>query len=735
MSGGTFATEAPKYWVKGLPVTPTQPGTKQPAYDLKGWQGLAAAVPGEQKQRELLERYADFNIGLLLGVQNLLGIDIDDPVLVPAFLKFLGLNRSDRRVLLSGKKGKKGLTIFARMLEGHKAKSMVLKSAAGNGNVDVLGTGKMTILPPSLHPETGEPYAYVGTPLSDADIDLLPVITPEHLSVLGLAIGSEYILPIMEGTATHEPGLALTASLVAKGATDDLITAIFEAFLPDAYEGNTLEELPGWIASAREKGFDQKKGGGNTIVSKLLDLAVCSGVELFNDGDRKAYVTLPPDDGRLTLRIRSDDFTNWLRHLAYRAFEKPLASTAPLDAAIESLEAIALYDGEIHPVDTRIAGSRDLVEIDLGRPDGQRVVINASGWRVEDTGTSKLVRGSGFGALPNPAAGAGLQGFRELLGLDEHTFHLVLAFLLNALNPRGPYLILLVEGEQGSGKSLFTQMLKRIVDPNLVSRLRLPDDQRNLLIFAKEYRLINFDNASGMKAEISDALCMLATGGAVATRKLYKDDDLHVMSSVRCFMINGISSFATRPDLMERGIPVRLQPMPEGSRRQEAEILAEFERLLPSILAELYDAVSTAIRRLSEIIAPTTIRMADAAAWILAGSPAFGVEDDAIIRAIETAQDDFFVERVNDDPLVMKLRAITQFKPFEGYVGDLFAELEVTPNSGLPRSPSQLTKTLTRLRPAMARAGVKVEFGPKDKRGRLIRLSSDPKGPPPDLKF
>lgn len=51
---------------------------------------------------------------------------------------------------------------------------------------------------------------------------------------------------------------ALVAELVAANATDEEILAVVSGLLPENYRGNSLEELPEWIASARKKGFDQK---------------------------------------------------------------------------------------------------------------------------------------------------------------------------------------------------------------------------------------------------------------------------------------------------------------------------------------------------------------------------------------------------------------------------------------------------------------------------------------------
>ena len=157
-----------------------------------------------------------------------------------------------------------------------------------------------------------------------------------------------------------------------------------------------------------------------------------------------------------------------------------------------------------------------------------------------------MVRGAGFAGLPNPRHDGDPRKLQSLLNLDDLTYDLTMAYILNAMKPGGPFFVNLVEGEQGSGKSFFTQIIKRIVDPNRAERIRLPDNDRDLMIQAKEEWLLNFDNASGMKADISDALCA-GDGGGIAVRKLYTEPNERV-SYVRPFAINGISDFANRPD-------------------------------------------------------------------------------------------------------------------------------------------------------------------------------------------
>ena len=45
------------------------------------------------------------------------------------------------------------------------------------------------------------------------------------------------------------------------------------------------------------------------------------------------------------------------------------------------------------------------------------------------------------------------------------------------------------------------------------------------MIAANNSRLLAFDNLSGIPAWLSDALCRVATGGSLAVRQLYTDDE------------------------------------------------------------------------------------------------------------------------------------------------------------------------------------------------------------------
>ena len=49
---------------------------------------------------------------------------------------------------------------------------------------------------------------------------------------------------------------------------------------------------------------------------------------------------------------------------------------------------------------------------------------------------------------------------------SRNDFVLIVAWLLAALRPRGPYPLLAISGEQGSAKTVLCKLLKALVDPN-----------------------------------------------------------------------------------------------------------------------------------------------------------------------------------------------------------------------------------------------------------------------------
>jgi hypothetical protein len=297
-------------------------------------------------------------------------------------------------------------------------------------------------------------------------------------------------------------------------------------------------------------------------------------------------------------------------------------------------------------------------------------------------------------------------------------------------------MLLLVEGEQGSGKSFICEVAKRLIDPNAIEKLRLPKKEQDLMIQAAENALLVYDNASAMKWDISDALCALATGSGFSVRKLYTDAESSIFKNCRPVIINGIGEFAHRPDLLERSILLQLPSMPIKLRKTERVLKQEFERILPKVLGCLYDIIAAALRNQGTVSVAESIRMADAAEWIAAAEPATGLEPGTMLPALIETQDEMMVEKAIHAPLVAEILELIpvdtdtrEVGELRTTVGDLHHSIAIHFDRGPPRwfppTPAHLSTEIKRLAPALLKIGVHVEFGKRTRKGRPIIISVD----------
>ena len=552
---------------------------------------------------------------------------------------------------------------------------------------------------------------------------------PIPIGLFETAFTSEHVPDLIDGEQTHEAGLTFVAQLVSHTQDEGQIQGLIAAALPENYSGNTLAEVPEMVKSALAKGMhlpkDKKKSD-----PKLSEVCVRLVEEkkpiLFHNKQKEGYISIPQEGGgELTFHIRSRMTRLWLQKTHYDAQGQPIASQT-LNEVIDTLEARALFRGPRTEINLRTAGDDKHIIIDLGRDDASVVVIDKNVWTITTVCPVKFVRPASLRELPEPARGGNLEQLRDLLGLDQNIFVLTLAFILNCLRPNGPYYCMLVEGEQGSGKSFYCSILKWIIDPSLADRLRLPKTEQDLMIQASENALLAYDNASGVKWDMSDALCTLSTGGGFSTRKLYTNTETVVLNFCRPFIINGIGDYASRPDLLERAVRISLPAIPKGSRKTEKEMIKEFNEILPGILGELYDIVAAALGNMDEVEPPTELRMADAAQWLVAAEPACGLPDGTFIDALSNNQKELMIDKVINDPLVYAINKVIERKPFEGTFGDLFNLFDDSDYSlvrSLPKTPSHLSNALKRLRPALKHAGIEVEFGDRTRKGKTVQIS------------
>lgn len=353
--------------------------------------------------------------------------------------------------------------------------------------------------------------------------------------------------------------------------------------------------------------------------------------DLFHSPDGESFITIPVRGHRENWPVRSRQFKNWLSARAYE--EMGIAPGAQaVEDALRVLEARAVNEGREETPWMR-TGQRDgRLFIDLCNADWQVIEVHCAGWKIVGGHDLPFVRSSSMRPLPVPEAGESIDVLRQFVNTDrEADFMLSVAWLLAALGGRGPFPILMVQGQQGTGKSTFARVLRSLADPNGAPHRQLPRDVRDFAVAAANALVLSFDNISSIDPEISDMLCRASTGSGFATRTLHSDRDETVLNLSNPIILNGIPALSERADLADRTITVHLRPIPATERRTESELWREWDIAAPKVLGALLDGLSSGLRHLETTTLPELPRLADFALWVTACEPGLGWQSGAFM--------------------------------------------------------------------------------------------------------
>lgn len=458
-------------------------------------------------------------------------------------------------------------------------------------------------------------------------------------------------------------------------------------------------------------------------------------LELFYTPDGRVYADILEEGYRQTYSIRGEDFSEWLRHRFYIcSHRKQTLKTHALREILNLLEAQAKYEGSKRDVHLRLAEHEGQIYLDLGRSDWAAVKIDVEGWRIAWDYPVRFRHPKGLQPLPIPERGGQVDELLGLLNVNPKDWPLLTAWLVAALKPRGPYPILVLAGEQGSGKSNLAKIFKDLIDPSQ-GRLRSePRGERDLMIAATNNWVLCFDNLSTMPDSLSDGLCRLSTGGSFGTRTLYSNQEETILEAARPVIITSIEELVVRGDLLDRAICVHLPTISEEKRRTERELFAQYEQLKPKLLGTLFDAISLALQEQHQVEEQLgrRSRMADFEVWAVAAEPGLGLKPGTFLEAYKENREAAQELVLESSPVALAVSSLLKKQNFwEGKATDLLGDLQnyvdQQPYKGdsLPKTPNKLSNVLRRLAPSLRSRGIEVSFSRRGKKGtRIIHLES-----------
>ena len=516
-------------------------------------------------------------------------------------------------------------------------------------------------------------------------------------------------------------------------------TTYGEATIRRALENGIKSDQNGTNAQQGDSGDGSDRKNDRPSQDELLiKLALEKVEELFRTPEGDAYATVPIGNHFEHHELRARGFRSLLQRWFYERYEKPVGSQA-LQNAVGNLEAKAQFDGEERQVHVRLAEKNGRIYLDLADDEWRVVEVNTQGWHILSRSPVVFRRPKALAPLTEPQQGGSLDELATFTNLSNEDWVLLLAFLVSCLNPQGPFPVLVLTAEQGSGKSTQAKVIKSLVDPNTAPLRSEPHDTRDLMIAATHSWLLAFDNLSRIPPDMSDALCRLSTGGGFATRTLYQNDEETIFNAMRPVILTGIEELTTRPDLLDRAIIINLPRITEERRMTEREFWAMFEVKQPFILGALLDAVSSGLRKLPQVKLTETPRMADLATWATACEEGLGLEPGAFMKAYGENRSNANDLALDVSPLPTALQSFLEMqrpdseetRTWEGTATELLECLNTRVNDNTsrlrawPKSASILGGALKRLAPNLREAGFGVEFV-RSNRQRIVRISLQP---------
>lgn len=414
------------------------------------------------------------------------------------------------------------------------------------------------------------------------------------------------------------------------------------------------------IGRSRGRRFEETEGaddGGPRKPQKGELLKLIDGAELWHTPDQTAYVTLQIGKHRENWPVRSRTFRMWLAHRFFAETGAAPGAQATEDS-LRVIEGRALFDGPEHKTWLRVGEHDGDIYLDLCDDEWRAVRVTPEGCRVIADPPIKFVRSRSMLPLPEPDPNGKIELLYDLIHVravgDER---MIVACLSGWLRPRGPYPVLALSGEQGATKTTTGRAVRYMIDPHELKDRGPPRDEQTLIVSARNSWICAFDNLSRMPEWLADAICRLSTGGGFASRELYTGFDEVAIHVTRPVILTGIEDIATRGDLADRTIHVKLPPIDDSERITEDEFWAKAEKYRPAILGALLNGLASALKHADERPEVLT-RMADFCAFVHRAEPGLGWCRGDFLAAYLANRGEGVNKVLDDSPIARAIRLV-----------------------------------------------------------------------------
>ncbi len=475
------------------------------------------------------------------------------------------------------------------------------------------------------------------------------------------------------------------------------------------------------------------KGADAKLAIKLVELVLGDpNITLFHDEYAVSYAQLAVGDHKEIWPCGGSQFKRWMAKSFYDTYNKALSSNT-ISSALNIIEAEAKFNGDEFKLHNRVAELDEAIYYDLADKQWRAVKVTAEGWMVVNETPILFKRYQHHALQIAPTAGGKVEDILSFINVTDPDHKvLVLVYLVSCFMPGFAHPIPYIYGQQGSAKSTFSKILRKLIDPSRLEVLSLPRKPEELSQVLAHHWFLFFDNVSYISHDTSDLLCRAVTGSGFSKRQLYTDDEDIIYNIQPNIGINGINLASAAPDLLERSMLFELKRVELQSRRDERELWKKFEEERPKILGAIFDAVAKTIKTRKGVTLTSLPRMAD---FVLVGC--------AIAEALGYTRDEFLqayyrnINSQNEEVLAEHIEAMLVTALMDDRVewsGSPAQLLEAVRAIGkgqsldekqLPKSANALSRKLNVLKTNLEASGIKITKNKGTKRTITLQKAAD----------
>ena len=484
-----------------------------------------------------------------------------------------------------------------------------------------------------------------------------------------------------------------------------------KAWYPSKKEKSNVVQLP-FTGNPPLELYDEN-GKHKSVSTILIELG--SHFDLFHDTFKEAYASIDIDGVKHVVPVNSSNFEERLAH-TYFIIKGKAANAASIKDAKATLSSIAKYNGRETDVNIRVVKRDDAVYIDTCCSNRSIIKLDANGYDLLLDSDEMFEQKSGMieTAAIAPHGKGDISLLRKYANVSDDDFALLRGWLFCVAAGAKPYPILVLQGEQGTGKSTMSRVLRALTDPSSAPVRNPPSNETDLVVSAINNFLLAFDNIDGLKPEMANGFCRLSTGTAFGVRKLFTNGEEFLAELQRPVIINGISGIATRPDFAERAIIIELLLIDPSQRKTEKEYWAEFELDKSIIYTGILDGIVSGLKHQNDVEIAEKPRMADLAEWVTGCERELGMEGN-FLKAYMANQATSKQDGIEASPIGAAIMTLMADRAsYSGTPTELLKKLEEVSGSSLSASrewsatTKQLHGSIKRLMPSFRSIGIEI---------------------------